>query len=73
MTSRSKYNPYKIGKNLYKDGYGISDIYGAVKCDADMDECYKGYCDAQAKAEAREDLKEIKSNLGYSRIGRNNV
>ena len=63
------YNPYKIGRRLFKDGFGISDIAGAVKCDADMNECYKGYCDAQARAE----LKEIRSKLGYSRIGLNNI
>lgn len=63
------YNPYNIGKRLFKDGYGISDIPGAVKCDADMEEAYRGYCDAQARA----DLKQIKSQLGYSRIGLRNV
>lgn len=60
------YSPYQIGKRLYKDGYGISDIWGAVKSDEDMEECYRGYCDAQA----REEYAEIKSKLGYSRIGR---
>lgn len=63
------YNPYNIGKRLFKDGYGISDIVGAVKCDADIAEAHKGYTDAQARAE----LKQIKSQLGYSRIGLRNV
>lgn len=63
------YNPYNIGKRLFKDSYGISDIAGAVNCDADMEEAYRGYCDAQARAE----LKQIKSQLGYSRIGLRNV
>jgi hypothetical protein len=67
--SNRYYNPYKIGKRLFKDGYGISDIAGAVKCDTDIAEAYKGYTDAQARAE----LKQIKSQLGYSRIGLRNV
>lgn len=64
-----EYNPYKIGKRLFKEGYGISDIWGAVKTNEDMYEAHRGYSDAQARA----DLKAIKSKLGYSRIGRNNV
>jgi hypothetical protein len=63
------YNPYKIGKRLFKDGYGISDIASAVKCDTDIEEAHRGYIDAQARA----DLKQIKSQLGYSRIGLRNV
>ncbi len=63
------YNPYNIGKRLFKDGYGISDIASAVKCDADMEQAFRGYTDAQARAE----LKQIKSQLGYSRIGLRNV
>ena len=70
MTSRSKkYDPYKIGKRLYKDGYGISDIWGAVKHDSDMDEAFRGYKDALE----RDELKQIRSKLGYSRIGLKNV
>jgi hypothetical protein len=67
------YSPYKIGKRLYKDGYGISDIWSAVQSDADMEEAFRGYNEAKAKADAREDLKMLQSKLGYSRIGRNNV
>lgn len=65
--------PYQIGKRLYKDGHGISSLWGAVSCDADMDEAQRGYDDAQAKDQAKQDRKEIKSKLGFSRIGRNNV
>ena len=67
-----KYNPYKIGKQLRKDGYGISDIATAVKCDADIEEAYRGYCDQQRKAEDREERRLVSSKLGYSRIGLNN-
>lgn len=67
------YNPYKIGKRLYKDGYGISDIWSSVKHDKDMEEAYRGYTETKAKDEARQDLKELQSKLGFSRIGRNNV
>lgn len=63
------YNPYKIGKRLYKDGYGISDLWSAVKSDADLEEAMRGYTDAQKRA----DQKHIKSKLGYSRIGLGNV
>ena len=70
MTLKKRYyNPYKIGKSLFEDGYGISDIYGAVKRDEDMEEAFKGYMDAMKRKES----KEIRSKLGYSRIGLNNV
>lgn len=38
--------PYQIGRNLYMTGYGISDIFGAVKSDADMIAAFRGYDDA---------------------------
>lgn len=63
------YNPYKIGKRLYEEGHGISDIIGAVKCDEDMEEAFKGYMDSMKRSES----KEIRSKLGYSRIGLGNV
>ena len=63
------YNPYKVGKRLYKDGFGISDIPGAVKSDSDIEEAMRGYTDALK----RDDQKQIKSKLGYSRIGLGNV
>lgn len=63
------YKPYKIGQKLFEHGHGISDIIGAVKCDADMEEAFKGYMDAMKRAES----KEIRSKLGYSRIGLGNV
>ena len=63
------YNPYLIGKHLFEDGFGISDIIGAVKCDEDMEEAFKGYMEAMKRKES----KEIRSKLGYSRIGLGNV
>lgn len=63
------YKPYKIGKRLYEEGYGISDIIGAVKCDEDMEEAFRGYMEAMKRAES----KEIRSKLGYSRVGLGNV
>lgn len=68
-----KYNPFKIGQKIYKDGLGISDIWGAVKSDADMDEAFRGYEYELTKAVKRSEKKEIKSKLGYSRVGLNNV
>ncbi len=68
-----KYDPFKIGQRLYKDGLGISDIWGAVKNDADMDQAFRGYEYEMTKAIKRSEQKEIKSALGYSRIGRNNL
>ena len=44
------YNPYEIGKNLYKNGYGISDIWASVLNDNDMIECYKGYEEAHQES-----------------------
>lgn len=38
--------PYQTGQRLYRNGVGISDIWGAVKSDVDMDECQRGYDDA---------------------------
>jgi len=61
------YDPYKIGYNLYRDGGGISHIPGAVREDADIEEAMRGYTDARAEE------KEMVSQLGYSRIGLNNV
>jgi len=70
MNSKDRYyNPYKIGKRLYEEGHGISDIIGAVKCDEDMEEAFKGYMDSMKRSES----KEIRSKLGYSRIGLGNV
>lgn len=41
------YNPYEIGIRLYKEGHGISSIWGAVECDDDMEECHRGYSAAK--------------------------
>ena len=61
--------PYKVGQRLFKEGKGISDLWGAVETDEDLKEAHRGYEDAQARANA----KQIRSQLGYSRIGRNNI
>jgi hypothetical protein len=68
-----KYNPYKIGKKLYKDGLGISDVATAVCNDEDIAEALRGYEDAKIRHDAKQTLKEIKSKLGYSRIGLKNI
>jgi hypothetical protein len=68
-----KEDPYNIGKRHFKEGLGIAGLWGAVENDDELKEAQRGYDDAQAKAEARQDSKEIKSKLGYSRIGRNNI
>jgi hypothetical protein len=36
-------SPYQIGRNLYREGKGVSDIWSAVAEDTDMDECLRGY------------------------------
>lgn len=61
------YDPYRIGYKLYRDGFGISDIPGAVRDDIDIEEAMQGYTDARAED------KETRSKLGYSRIGLGNV
>jgi hypothetical protein len=43
------YNPYKIGYALYKDGYGISDMWSVVRSDADLNEAMRGYVAAQSE------------------------
>lgn len=40
--------PYSIGRRLAREGFGVSHIWGAVKCDADMSDCQKGYVDELA-------------------------
>lgn len=39
----SEYNPFEIGRKLYRDGLGVSDIWGAVRHDSDLNECHRGY------------------------------
>ena len=56
--------PYQIGKRLFRDGHGISSIWGAVERDADMDECHRGYDDAyngvkEGKVAMQEDNNEV--------------
>lgn len=38
--------PYDTGKRLFKEGKGVSDIWGSVESDADLDEAFRGYDDA---------------------------
>ena len=61
--------PYDVGRRIYKEGKGISDLWGAVENDEDLKEAHRGYEYELERAK----LKEFKSQLGYSRIGRNNV
>jgi hypothetical protein len=41
----NNYNPYEIGRNLYRRGLGLSDTWGAVRCDDDVEACIQGYMD----------------------------
>jgi hypothetical protein len=52
------YNPYEIGVDLYERGLGVSDIWGAVKQDSDINLAYRGYCDR-----AYQDKKSSTSNI----------
>lgn len=56
-----QYGPYEIGRQLYRDGLGMSDIPTAVRTDADIPECYEGYSYEQNLAE----YKKLKHRLGY--------
>lgn len=38
--------PFNIGYQLYVDGKGISDLWGAVKHDSDLEEAHRGYITA---------------------------
>lgn len=53
IESTSECSPFNIGYDLYVNGHGISSIWGAVKCDADMDECQRGYNTAKADNESK--------------------
>lgn len=48
------YKPYNVGKTLFEQGYGISDIIGAVKQDCDMEEAFRGYMEAMKLKESKE-------------------
>lgn len=63
------YNPYKIGKRLFEEGFGISDIVVEVNGDTDLEQAFQGYMDAMKRKES----KEIRSKLGYSRVGLGNL
>ena len=45
--------PYEIGTRLAREGKGISDLWGAVKSDADMAEAQRGYEAALAEQPAQ--------------------
>ena len=56
------YKPYNVGKRLYEEGYGISDIIGAVKCDEDMEEAFQGYIEAMKQQDSKEiRMKAVKA------------
>lgn len=38
--------PYQIGQSIYKRGLGISDLWGAVSHDSELEEAQRGYDDA---------------------------
>ena len=61
-------SPYQIGKKLYMDKFGISDIWAAIARDSDFDEAYKGYMDAFRSANIM-DGSDLMSDKGYS-VGR---
>ena len=63
-----EYSPFKIGERLYHSGLGISDIWGAVCCDEDMEEAYLGYTEAQAKDLAQQRITKIMNQLGMKNI-----
>lgn len=48
------YDPYEIGRQLYKDGYGVSDIWGAVKKDADVEICHQGFLSEMFESRKRD-------------------
>lgn len=60
------YNPFNIGRNIYKNRQGLSDLIRAVKSDSDLEEASRGYLYEQERA-------QIKAKLAYSRVGLNNV
>jgi NTP pyrophosphatase (non-canonical NTP hydrolase) len=39
-------SPFNIGYQLFVDGKGISDLWGAVKHDSDLEEAHRGYMTA---------------------------
>jgi len=47
--------PYEIGTRLAREGKGISDLWGAVKSDADMAEAQRGYEAALAEQPAQQE------------------
>lgn len=47
--------PYEIGRRLFNEGYGVSDIWGAVKLDSDMEEAQRGY--DEAKDDKQKEIK----------------
>lgn len=52
------YDPYDVGRKLYRDGRGISDIWSAVQKDEDLDEAFRGYKSEQKTAELLETISD---------------
>lgn len=63
-----EYNPYELGKRLFRQGLGVSDIWGAVLSDNDQEECYRGYLEQKWS----EERPALWARLGYTRTGLNN-
>ena len=42
--------PFNIGYDLYRNGGGLSDTWGAVKDNSELEECLRGYTAAQNDA-----------------------
>lgn len=47
VTLPLEYDPYEVGKQIWREGRGISDIWGAVQRDEDMFRAFEGYEDAK--------------------------
>jgi len=49
--------PFQIGANLYFNGFGLSDTWGAVKHASELEECRKGY--EWARNKGKVDVSEL--------------
>jgi hypothetical protein len=56
--------PHEIGARLACEGKGISDLWGAVKSDADMAEAQRGYEAALAQQPAQQEPVAKKTRIG---------
>ena len=51
--------PFEIGRKLFKEGKGVSDIWGTLKQDSDMDEAFRGYNVAMNEGTAMNEEAEV--------------